>query len=68
MVILSRGGKPDNLESHNSPKRSFTNIRGLCSNFIECESFLESKFPDIFALCDTNLDDSIDSDNFSVTD
>ena len=31
------------------------------------ESFLESNSPDIFALCETNLDDSIDSGNFSVT-
>ena len=42
-----KGCKPDNFESHNSLKRSFTNIRAL-------------------ALCETNLDDSIDSDNFPV--
>ena len=35
-------------------------------NFVDCESFLESNSPDILALCETNLDDSIDSDNFSV--
>ena len=35
-------------------------------NFVECESFLESNSPDILALCETNLDDSIDSGNFSV--
>ena len=35
-------------------------------NFVDCESFLESNSPDIFALCETNLDDSIDSGNFSV--
>ena len=29
------------------------------SNFVECKSFLEPYFPDIFALCETNLDDSI---------
>ena len=38
-----------------------------CSNFIVCESFLESNSPDILALCETNLDDTIDSGNFSVT-
>ena len=38
-----------------------------CSNFIVCESFLESNSPDILALCETNLDDKIDSGNFSVT-
>ena len=32
----------------------------------EHESFLESNSPDILALCETNLDDSIDSGNFSV--
>ena len=65
MAILSKVCKPDNFESHNSLKLSFTNIQGLRSNF-DCESFLESNSPDILALCETNLDDSIDSGNFSV--
>ena len=67
MAILSKACKPDNFESHNSLKFSFTNVRGLPSNFVDCESFLESNSPDILALCETNLDDSIDSGNFSVT-
>ena len=66
MAIVSKGRKPDNFESHNSLKLSFTNIRGLRSNFVDCESFLESNSPDILAPCGTNLDDSIDSGNFSV--
>ena len=66
MVILLKACKPDNFESNNSLKLSFTNIRGLRSNFIECESFLESNLSDIFALCETNLDDLIDSGNFFV--
>ena len=66
MAILPKGCKPDNFESYNSLKLSFTNIRGLCSNFVEHESFLESDSPDILALCKTNLDDSVDSGNFSV--
>ena len=66
MAILSKACKPDNFESHNSLKLSFTNIRGLRSNFVDCEFFLESNSPDILALSETNLDDSIDSDNFSV--
>ena len=66
MAILSKACKSDNFESHNSLKLSFTNIRGLRSNFVDCESFLESNSPDILALCETNLDDSIDSGNFSV--
>ena len=66
MAILSKSCKPDNFELHNSLKLSFTNIRGLLSNFVDCESFLESNSPAILALCETNLDDSIDSGNFSV--
>ena len=53
---------------------SATNIRGLCSNFIESESFLESNSPDILVLvlltftsCEPNLNDLIDSGNFSIT-
>ena len=33
---------------------------------VNCEPFLESDSPDILPLCETNLDDSIDSGNFSV--
>ena len=66
MAILSKACKPDNFESHNSLKLNFTNIRGLHLNFVVCESFLQSNSADIPALCDTNLDDSIDSGNFSV--
>ena len=66
MAILSKGCKPDNFKLDNSLKLSLTNIRGLRSNFVDCESFLESNCPGIFALCETNLDDSIDSGNFSV--
>ena len=66
MAILSKACKPDNFESHNSLKLSFTNIRGLRSNFVDCESFLESNSPDILALCEANLDDLTDSGNFSV--
>ena len=66
MAILSKACKPDNFESHNSLKFSFTNIWDLRSNFADCGSFLESNSPDILALCETNLGDSIDSGNFSV--
>ena len=67
MTILSKECKPDNFELHNSLKFSFTNIRGLRSNFVDCESFLESNSLNILALCKTNLDDSINSGNFSVS-
>ena len=66
MAILSKGYKPDNFEPHDSLKVGFTNIRDPRSNFVECESFLESNSPDILALCETNLNDSIDSGNFCV--
>ena len=46
-MAISKACKPDNFESHNSLKLSFTNIRGFCSNFVDCESFLESNSPDI---------------------
>ena len=66
MAILSKGFKLDKFELCNSAKLTFTNIRGFHSNSLECESFLESNLPDILALCETNLDDSINSGNFSV--
>ena len=65
LTILSKACKPDNFESHNSLKLSFTNIRGHRSNFVDCESFPDSNSPDILSLCETNLDDSTDSGNFS---
>ena len=66
MAILSKRCNPDNFKPNNSLKLSFTNNRGLRSNFVERESFLESNSPNILALRETNLDDSIDSGNFSV--
>ena len=67
MAILSKECKPDKFVSHNSLKRSLTNIRDLRSSFVECEYFLNSNSPDILALCKTNFDDLIDPCNFSVT-
>ena len=66
MAILSKACKPDNFELHNSLRLSFTNIRDLCLNFVDCESFLESNSPEIPAVSETNLDYSIDSGSFSV--
>ena len=65
---IIKGCKPDNFESHNPLKVSFMNICGLPLYFVECESFLESNSPDILALWETNLYDSIDFGNFFVTD
>ena len=66
MAILSKACKPDNSESHNSLKPSFTNIQDLRSNFDDFGSFLESISPEVLAQCETNLDGSIDSGNFSM--
>ena len=66
MAILSKACKPDNFELHSSLELSFKNIQGLRSNFVDCESFLESNSPDILALCETKLGDSVDSGSFSV--
>ena len=65
MAMLSKGCKSGNFKSHNSLKLNSTNIQVLCSNFVECESFLESTSPNIFAVCEINWDDPIDSGNFS---
>ena len=66
MSILSKAYEPDNCELHNSLKLSFMKIQGLHLDFVDCESFLESNSSDVLALCGTNLDDLIDSGNFSV--
>ena len=66
MAILSKACQPDNFELHNSLKFSFANLWGLCLDFVDCESFLESYYPDILTLYETNLDGSIDSGNFSM--
>ena len=56
-----------NFESNNSLKLSFTNIWGVHLNFVYYETFSQSNTADILALCETNLDDSIDSGNFSLS-
>ena len=68
MAISLKGCKPDNFESHNYLKHSFTNIPGLCSNFADCQSFLESNSSDTLAYSMLDKpDNSIDSGNFSVS-
>ena len=67
--IVWKWCKPDNFESHNSLKRSFTDIWGLSLEFSFFKMFkVLSNLPDIRAVCETNLDDSIVSENFSVMD
>lgn len=64
-AILSKVHKSDNFESRNSQILSFTNIQGLCFNFVWCGFFHESNFPYILSLSETNLDDTNDCRNFS---
>ena len=45
---------------------SFTNIRGLRSNFSFVETFLMQKSPDLLAMCETNLNNEISSSDFMV--
>ena len=66
MAILSKSCKLHNFKPHSALKLSVTNIQGLHPNFVECESFFEWNSSDILALYETNLDDSVDSDNFSL--
>ena len=68
MVILSKQCKPDNIQPDNSLKLSFTNIRGVPSNLVDFESYLESNTPEILALCESIWDASTDAGNFFVTD
>ena len=65
MAILSKACNQIIL-NHITLKLGFINIWGLCFNFVDFDSFLESNSLDSLALCETNLDDSIDSGNFSV--
>ena len=65
MATLSKACKPDNFESYNFLRLSCMDIQGLHLNFVDCNSFLELNSPDILALCESNLNDSIDSGNFS---
>ena len=53
----------DLTRGDNSAKLSCPDILGLCSNFVESESLLESNFPDILALYERN---KYDSGNFPV--
>ena len=61
---MNFGHIPDNFELHISLKHCFRNMQVLHSNFIDCESFLESNSPNILALWNTIIGDSIDSGNF----
>ena len=65
MPIFSKP-KPVSKTSPKPLSLAFTNIRGLRTNFSHVESFLTHTSPDILALCETNLNPSIDSGDFVV--
>ena len=58
--------KKKNKKNNNNNNNNNLFLTQCLTNFVDCESFLESNSPDILGLCQTNLDDSIDSGNFSV--
>ena len=64
MAIFSKACKPDNSESHNSLKLIL--FKAFVQILLIVNLSLNQNSPDILALCETNLDDSIDSGNFSV--
>ena len=64
--LMKRSHYQKYVKLHKSVKLSFTNIRGLRSNFVGCESFLESNPPDILALYESKVEDSVDSNKLSV--
>ena len=67
MAILSKACKPDNFELHNSLKLSSANIPGLRSNLLIANlSLNQTLLTFLLSWCETNLDDSIDSGNFSL--
>ena len=68
MARSSKGCKPGNFKSHYSVKRSLRNTGCLHLNFVECESLLELNSPESLAICERNLDNSIDFSNFPVRD
>ena len=52
--------------SPSSLNLSFTNIRGLRSNFSFVESYLLQSSPDLIALCETNLSSAVSSCGYLV--
>ena len=46
---------------------AYTNIRGIRTNFSHVESFLSNSSPDIFALCETNLNSLVSNQPLTVS-
>lgn len=59
--------KPAQEKSPKPLNLSFSNICGIHTNFCSVELFLFKKSPDILALCESNLNSSISSSDFSFS-
>ena len=60
--VDSRSGSTGSTQTRTKPKNvsiSFSNIRGLRSNFSEVTQFVKDKAPDLLAVSETKLDPSI---------
>ena len=71
---ISQSKSNPNLKKR-APKKSnhktsfdiaYTNIRGLRTNFVYVEPYLNSKKPDMLALCETNLNPEISEKEFDI--
>ena len=63
---MSTKRKPFQAAKPGTPLRfSFSNVRGLRTNYDQVSHFLQSKSPDLLALSETKLDSSVSSDDFT---
>ena len=68
MAILSKACKPDNFQSHNSLKLSSTNIEVFVRISLEKNLSWNLALLTFLLYIEADLDDSLDSSNFSVRD
>ena len=70
MSNKSKFSKPDKRKSQTLRSKplslAYTNNGGIRTNFSHVESFLSNSSPDIFALCETNLNPSVSNKNLNV--
>ena len=58
--------KPDKTKSPKPLNISYTNIRGLRTNFKDLQAYMSDNKPDILALCETNLHEGILDSDFLI--
>ena len=67
MTRKMKNRKPKSSKSHScSLSLSFSNVRGLRTNFPFVESLLHTSSPHVLALCETNLDSTVSSKDLNV--